>query len=66
MIYTRWFQEVGADDLALVGGKGANLGEMVAAVLPVPGATAQVREGQRITVDGNRGIVLLETGGATC
>jgi phosphohistidine swiveling domain-containing protein len=36
MPYTRWFQEVGAGDVDTVGGKGANLGEMVAAGLPVP------------------------------
>ncbi|MGD8491754.1 MAG: PEP-utilizing enzyme, partial [Anaerolineae bacterium] len=38
----------------------------IPAVLSVAGATKQVREGQRITVDGNRGLVLLETGGAPC
>jgi len=31
-----WFAEVGKDDIALVGGKGANLGEMTQASLPVP------------------------------
>jgi pyruvate,water dikinase len=31
-----WFQEVGKDDVALVGGKGANLGEMTQAQIPVP------------------------------
>lgn len=31
-----WFQEVGKKDVALVGGKGANLGEMTRAGLPVP------------------------------
>jgi pyruvate,water dikinase len=31
-----WFDELGADDIALVGGKGANLGELTAAGLPVP------------------------------
>jgi len=36
MVYTRWFQQIGAADVELVGGKGANLGEMVAAGLPVP------------------------------
>ena len=34
----RTLDEVGADDLALVGGKGANLGELVAAGIPVPHA----------------------------
>jgi len=36
MNYIRWFQEVGAADGGLVGGKGANLGEMVVAGLAVP------------------------------
>ncbi len=36
MRYIRWFEEVRSGDVALVGGKGANLGEMIAAGLPVP------------------------------
>ncbi|MDE2025501.1 MAG: phosphoenolpyruvate synthase [Patescibacteria group bacterium] len=31
-----WFKEVGKDDVGLVGGKGANLGEMTQAGFPVP------------------------------
>ena len=31
-----WFNEIGKDDIALVGGKGANLGEMVSFGIPVP------------------------------
>ncbi len=31
-----WFSEVGRDDLGLVGGKGANLGELTRAGIPVP------------------------------
>ena len=31
-----WFDEVGKDDIALVGGKGANLGEMTRSGIPVP------------------------------
>ncbi len=31
-----WFEEVGKDDVGLVGGKGANLGEMTNAQLPIP------------------------------
>jgi len=31
-----WFNEVGKEDVALVGGKGANLGEMATAKFPVP------------------------------
>jgi pyruvate,water dikinase len=32
----RWFGEIGAADLASVGGKGANIGELAGAGLPVP------------------------------
>ena len=31
-----WFEEVGKGDVGLVGGKGANLGEMTRASLPIP------------------------------
>ncbi len=34
--YIRWFEELSRGDTAIAGGKGANLGEMVAAGLPVP------------------------------
>lgn len=34
--YVVWFDEVDKDDIALVGGKGANLGEMTKANFPVP------------------------------
>ena len=36
MEYIRWFQEIHAGDVDVVGGKGANLGEMTQAGLPVP------------------------------
>jgi phosphohistidine swiveling domain-containing protein len=36
MTYTAWFDEVRKDDIALAGGKGANLGELSRAGLPVP------------------------------
>lgn len=36
MAYTAWFEELGREDAARAGGKGANLGEMVRAGLPVP------------------------------
>lgn len=36
MNYTRPFDEIGKDDVALAGGKGANLGELSRAGLPVP------------------------------
>src|SRR3989338_8506261 len=31
-----WFEEVDKEDVGLVGGKGANLGEMLAAHFPIP------------------------------
>lgn len=34
--YILWFEEVGKEDVGVVGGKGANLGEMINAKLPVP------------------------------
>jgi pyruvate,water dikinase len=37
MAYTKHFDEIGKDDLGLAGGKGANLGELSRAGLPVPG-----------------------------
>src|SRR5215204_1074562 len=36
MTYTAWFDEIGKEDIALAGGKGANLGELSRAGLPVP------------------------------
>src|SRR5215207_2327214 len=36
MTYTAWFNEIRIDDIALAGGKGANLGELSRAGLPVP------------------------------
>ncbi len=35
--YVLWFHEIDKDDVARVGGKGANLGEMTQAGFPVPG-----------------------------
>ena len=34
--FVAWFSEIDKDDVALVGGKGANLGEMTKAKFPVP------------------------------
>src|SRR5215217_8272139 len=36
MTYTAWFDEIRKEDIALAGGKGANLGELSQAGLPVP------------------------------
>src|SRR5215208_2854279 len=36
MTYTAWFNAIRKDDIALAGGKGANLGELSRAGLPVP------------------------------
>jgi|SRR5215208_3094979 phosphoenolpyruvate synthase/pyruvate phosphate dikinase len=36
MIYTAWIDDLRKDDIALAGGKGANLGELSHAGLPVP------------------------------
>lgn len=36
MKYVVWFRDVDKDDISLVGGKGANLGELTKAGLPVP------------------------------
>jgi pyruvate,water dikinase len=35
-VYIRWFEELSKDDVPAAGGKGANLGEMTQAQLPVP------------------------------
>lgn len=49
--YIRWFDEVGIDDVAIVGGKNASLGEMIRALAPagvrVPGGFAVTAEGYR-------------------
>ena len=36
MSYVKWFEEIGRSDVSTAGGKGANLGEMTRAGLPVP------------------------------
>ncbi|MGH3105593.1 MAG: PEP/pyruvate-binding domain-containing protein, partial [Rubrobacteraceae bacterium] len=36
MTYSAWLDDIRRDDIALVGGKGANLGELSHAGLPVP------------------------------
>ena len=49
--YIRWLEEIGAGDLAIVGGKGANLGELVAAGVPVPAAFCVTTDAYRALLD---------------
>ncbi|AZQ16114.1 PEP/pyruvate-binding domain-containing protein [Halorubrum sp. PV6] len=49
--YTKRFGELGRDDLALAGGKGANLGELVGAGLPVPPGFVVTTEAYRSLID---------------
>ena len=63
MSFISTFEEVGADDVGIVGGKGANLGEMTRAGLPVPPGFCLTAEAYRAfvrTTDANemiRGIL---------
>lgn len=49
-----WLEEVGKEDIAIVGGKGASLGEMLRAELPVPGGFAVTAQAFRRFIDENR------------
>ncbi|MEP7350404.1 MAG: phosphoenolpyruvate synthase [Sphingorhabdus sp.] len=51
--FVRWLDEIGLDDLELVGGKNASLGELVEAL----GDTIKVPEGFAITADAYRRLV---------
>ena len=46
-------EEVGKEDIAIVGGKGASLGEMIRAELPVPGGFAVTAQAFRRFIDEN-------------
>jgi len=46
-----WFDEIGLPDVALVGGKGANLGEMTRAKLPVPNGFVVTSDAFRATLE---------------
>src|SRR3990172_561088 len=48
-----WLEEVGKEDIAIVGGKGASLGEMIRAELPVPGGFAVTAQAFRRFLDEN-------------
>jgi pyruvate,water dikinase len=52
--YIRWFRELGLDDVALVGGKNASLGEMVR---ELAGAGVRVPNGFAITAEAYRDIL---------
>ena len=49
--YIRWFRELGADDVPIVGGKNASLGEMYRALSPLG---VRVPNGFAITADAYR------------
>ena len=51
VVYKRWFTELGLDDIPLVGGKNASLGEMVHALSAVG---VRVPPGFAITADAYR------------
>ncbi len=48
-----WLEEVGKEDIAIVGGKAASLGEMMQAELPVPGGFAVTAHAFRRFIDEN-------------
>jgi pyruvate,water dikinase len=48
-----WLEEVGKEDIAIVGGKGASLGEMLRAELPVPRGFAVTAQAFRRFIDEN-------------
>lgn len=48
-----WLEEVGKEDIAIVGGKGASLGEMLRAELPVPAGFAVTAQAYRRFLDEN-------------
>ncbi|HEX7628357.1 MAG TPA: PEP/pyruvate-binding domain-containing protein, partial [Candidatus Methanoperedens sp.] len=48
-----WLEEVGKEDIAIVGGKGASLGEMLRAELPVPTGFAITAQAFRRFIDEN-------------
>ena len=57
MTSTKRFDEIGKDDLALAGGKGANLGKLSRAGLPVPGGFAP----HRSRLEGSRSLAASES-----
>jgi len=51
--FVAWFEELGRDDVARAGGKGANLGEMTRAELPVPPGFVVTADAYRACLDAN-------------
>ncbi len=51
--YVLWFHEIDKDDVAKVGGKGANLGEMTQAGFPVPGGFVITSSAYKHMIDVN-------------
>jgi pyruvate,water dikinase len=51
MTYTQGFSEIRTDDIALAGGKGANLGELARAGFPVPPGFVVTTEAYRSLID---------------
>lgn len=56
--YVRWFQELGSGDVAIVGGKNANLGEMISTLkdkgIPVPDGFASTSEAYWKLIEHNK------------
>ncbi len=51
MEFVRWFENIRLSDASLVGGKGANLGELTVAGLPVPPGFVVTSEAYRYAID---------------
>jgi pyruvate,water dikinase len=51
MEFVRWFEKIRLQDALLVGGKGANLGELTVAGLPVPPGFVVTSEAYRYAID---------------
>ncbi|WP_071027187.1 phosphoenolpyruvate synthase [Peptoniphilus raoultii] len=49
--YIKWFKEIGKDDVGIVGGKGANLGELTSFGLPVPPGFCVTAEAYKKFID---------------
>jgi rifampicin phosphotransferase len=65
MTYTAWFDEIRKDDIALAGGKGANLRELSRAGLPVPPGFVLTTEAYDAFVESNEiGIAIVKLASA--